>query len=98
MPHTLLVVSGHLAERPDRYSSGQLATRGTLTQSADDVIRGFDGWLGHGLQRGRDIDGVVAEGTLQQIFEAGAGGGGLTLPDWMSLVLARGEGWTCATR
>ena len=40
---------------------------------------------------------VVVEGTLEQILEAGAGGGGLSFPDWMCLILARDEGWTCVT-
>jgi len=40
---------------------------------------------------------VVVEGTLEQVLEAGAGGGGLSFPDWMCLILARDEGWTCVT-
>jgi hypothetical protein len=39
----------------------------------------------------------VVEGTLGQVLEAGAGGGGLSFPDWMCLILARDHGWTCVT-
>ena len=39
---------------------------------------------------------VVVEGTLEQILEAGDGG--LSFPDWMCLILARDEGWTCVTK
>ncbi len=40
---------------------------------------------------------VLVEGTLEQILEAGAGAGGLSFPDWMCLILARDQGWTCVT-
>ncbi len=39
----------------------------------------------------------IAEGSLEQLLEAGAGGGGLSFQDWMCLILARDNGWVCVT-
>ena len=39
----------------------------------------------------------VVEGSLEQLVEAAAGGGGLSFQDWMCLLLARDGGYVCVT-
>ena len=39
----------------------------------------------------------VAEGTTEQIVEAGAGRGALSFADWMCLIIARENRWDCVT-
>jgi predicted nucleic acid-binding protein len=39
----------------------------------------------------------IADGSLEQLIEAGQGGGGLSFTDRVCLVLARDNGWVCVT-
>lgn len=40
---------------------------------------------------------LIVDGTLAQIMEAGERKSGLSYADWMCLILARDQGWTCVT-
>ena len=39
----------------------------------------------------------IAEGSLDQLLQAGVGGGGLSFQDRMCLILARDHGWVCVS-
>lgn len=82
------------------YMNADLTILGVLSKTvspvfvSDAVLENVDGLDRHGCD---EMGLAIAQPTLDQMLEAGDRRAKLAYDDWMCLILARDNGWTCIT-